>query len=494
MEPVDFNKAPQGATHFLRYDSGYVVWCCVIEDGPNGLPIVKEWDSFNEYWVPAIHGADYYYSIGMQWIDAPAPAPQAPAQPEAPKGATHRYDHAGSTAWYREVDGKLFVWRDGSWHAGAYKNIPELAASCMLGKLTSLVEDKGGPAEDDLTWLARNVDRKLALPDVTHISRAKRRGHVFGIFPHGAHPSAEPNWFTKAQWLARRAELQNKPSWADAPEWAQWLAQDESGFWYWYALRPTHPGMKSWWPEPATENNQCGKGEVLGDWRDTLERRPEKSRAELEVELVNVVEAVLRPDDSFLSPANSHFKLRAAFSVMRANPDRCDTEAVDAVYKLSRELLIQRDALPGDLSSKALVAASAIQLLRNEPHMFSANELADLHQLCDAELTKRDAAVCGGQKYLDAHWFERGELPPVGAKCLVKMWDRNWATMTIKGYHENTVWAGTNLCSLDKAEFRPFHPNHDSLREVLEQHTLLPEKIGPLTDAILAAGFKRGEA
>ncbi|MGL5219614.1 MAG: hypothetical protein ACRC8G_09070 [Plesiomonas shigelloides] len=34
-----------------------------------------------------------------------------------------------------------------------------------------------------------------------------------------------------------------------------------------------------------------------------------------------------------------------------------------------------------------------------------------------AELTKRDATVCGGQKYIDATWHERGELPPVGVEC-----------------------------------------------------------------------------
>ena len=29
-----------------------------------------------------------------------------------------------------------------------------------------------------------------------------------------------------------------KPSWDDAPEWAQWLAMDESGRWWWYEFKP----------------------------------------------------------------------------------------------------------------------------------------------------------------------------------------------------------------------------------------------------------------
>jgi hypothetical protein len=29
-----------------------------------------------------------------------------------------------------------------------------------------------------------------------------------------------------------------KPSWKDAPSWAQWLAMDQGGSWYWYEVEP----------------------------------------------------------------------------------------------------------------------------------------------------------------------------------------------------------------------------------------------------------------
>ena len=29
-----------------------------------------------------------------------------------------------------------------------------------------------------------------------------------------------------------------KPSWSDAPEWANWLAKDRGGEWYWYENEP----------------------------------------------------------------------------------------------------------------------------------------------------------------------------------------------------------------------------------------------------------------
>lgn len=141
------------------------------------------------------------------------------------------------------------------------------------------------------------------------------------------------------------------------------------------------------------------------------------------------------------------------------------------------------------LNPATLPDGRVIDLLRTSVDHFSANELADLHQLCDAELTKRDAAVCGGQKYIDAHWFERGELPPVGIVCQAKLWDRDWATMTIKGYHENTVWAGTSLCSLDKAKFRPIPSERDVLLSVIVEEMNHYDTDGKLADAILAAGF-----
>ena len=62
--------------------------------------------------------------------------------------------------------------------------------------------------------------------------------------------------------------MNEKPRWEDAPEWAQWLAMDEDGDWYWYEKEP-EPGWKSWAPRK-------GKTTVAGetDWEKTLEQRP----------------------------------------------------------------------------------------------------------------------------------------------------------------------------------------------------------------------------
>lgn len=39
-----------------------------------------------------------------------------------------------------------------------------------------------------------------------------------------------------------------KPSWNDAPEWAQWLAMDEDGEWFWFESEPQLEGG-SWFSQ-----------------------------------------------------------------------------------------------------------------------------------------------------------------------------------------------------------------------------------------------------
>ena len=71
----------------------------------------------------------------------------------------------------------------------------------------------------------------------------------------------------------------NKPSWHDAPDWAEWLAQDQSGSWWWYDKKPVSGG--SMFLEcSGGEHAQTAKGEYAPNpnWRETLERRPESDK------------------------------------------------------------------------------------------------------------------------------------------------------------------------------------------------------------------------
>lgn len=129
--------------------------------------------------------------------------------------------------------------------------------------------------ETDLDWLARHVH---VWPD------GKREALV--CYPRNVDTLiwscvlSNTGWITKEQWLARRAELQNKPSWKDAPDWAGWLAQDEDGVWYWHQNEPGQNGEDvnncRYWLSHGESDIADGGGELLGDWHDTLEKRPEQ--------------------------------------------------------------------------------------------------------------------------------------------------------------------------------------------------------------------------
>ncbi|MGL4752201.1 MAG: DUF3310 domain-containing protein [Aeromonadaceae bacterium] len=123
----------------------------------------------------------------------------------------------------------------------------------------------------DLDLLARNV----------HVWPYERQAHCYVMTGSGGKKelsaSASSPFFSKFtldQWLARRAELQNKPSWKDAPEWAQWLAHDARGYWWWHSDEPTK--MSSLCYSGGGKHMMQCKGHILGDWRDTLEKRPEQ--------------------------------------------------------------------------------------------------------------------------------------------------------------------------------------------------------------------------
>ena len=125
--------------------------------------------------------------------------------------------------------------------------------------------------ETDLDWLVRNVH---VWPAGDHqpwgyVYWKEGERHVSGNCITVIQPCVK---IDRSDWLSRRAELQNKPSWEDAPEWAEWLAQDEDGEWKWLAGLPGKY-VDGW---TAVKIKGCCKGIALGDWRDTLEKRPEQ--------------------------------------------------------------------------------------------------------------------------------------------------------------------------------------------------------------------------
>jgi hypothetical protein len=69
----------------------------------------------------------------------------------------------------------------------------------------------------------------------------------------------------------------SKSIWKHAPDWAEWLAMDESQYWYWFEEKPimqthfwTNRGNSRWLlaAEPSKQS-------ITFKWDETLEKRPE---------------------------------------------------------------------------------------------------------------------------------------------------------------------------------------------------------------------------
>jgi hypothetical protein len=66
-------------------------------------------------------------------------------------------------------------------------------------------------------------------------------------------------------------KLDNKPDWKNAPDWANYLAQDASGSWAWFENKPVAIPA-SMWVSDGAERIQT----VVKNWKETLESRPKK--------------------------------------------------------------------------------------------------------------------------------------------------------------------------------------------------------------------------
>jgi len=125
----------------------------------------------------------------------------------------------------------------------------------------------------DLDWLARNVHHWGSDHARTISYSTEFGGERYGDgLPYPK--------YTKAQWLARRAELQNKPSWDDHPD-AKCFVQDGYGNWLKNTLTSCAEVISDFWRATPSDGFVfiCA-GTILGDWRDTLEKRPEQAKFE----------------------------------------------------------------------------------------------------------------------------------------------------------------------------------------------------------------------
>lgn len=161
--------------------------------------------------------------------------------------------------------------------------------------------------EEILTWVARNVHKWVDAHQIAGNQLEFAYNSASFWEDRIDFTGCAVRTITRDQWLARRAELQNKPSWKDAPEWANWIAQSpsdgSSGIWCFFAGEPTDKVDGIW--ACSTGKALTGRsGLLLGDWRDTLEQRPFEP-------FVSVEDAPITAH-SILEAAGGHMRDRAA--------------------------------------------------------------------------------------------------------------------------------------------------------------------------------------
>ena len=61
----------------------------------------------------------------------------------------------------------------------------------------------------------------------------------------------------------------SKPKWKDAPDWANWLAQNADGGWCWFEKEPYASLGKNW-----IGGGMSTKVVVIDNWHDIIEKRP----------------------------------------------------------------------------------------------------------------------------------------------------------------------------------------------------------------------------
>ncbi len=61
----------------------------------------------------------------------------------------------------------------------------------------------------------------------------------------------------------------NTPDWKDAPEWANWLAMDADGRWFWYKDKP-EAGHSTF----ITQTQVWEATPIKPDWKETRQQRP----------------------------------------------------------------------------------------------------------------------------------------------------------------------------------------------------------------------------
>lgn len=123
-----------------------------------------------------------------------------------------------------------------------------------------------------------NRDENLTEAAMKHFPWGTAHGHIIPVSSVGpwrgynnlAFPDSDA--ISKEEWLQRREELINCPPDSEAPEWAEWRAQDSDGAWCWYKNSPELRSEGFYAEREDFELARSGAVPNGRRWQDTLTR------------------------------------------------------------------------------------------------------------------------------------------------------------------------------------------------------------------------------
>lgn len=124
----------------------------------------------------------------------------------------------------------------------------------------------------DLEWLARNVDLKL-INNAEYVSKYEDP-HLPSAAYYGSKEFIPSKALTVTQVLAERERLINRPKFEDHPD-AKCFVQNIDGEHYKHINTEKVLAISDEWKSGEFGWCYVQKGEVIGDWKDTLMVRPE---------------------------------------------------------------------------------------------------------------------------------------------------------------------------------------------------------------------------
>lgn len=351
---------------------------------------------------------------------------------------------------------------------------------------------------DDLDWLARNVHEWPG---------GDRQPWCYVYFKCGER-AVSGNCITviepcvrieKCAWLARRAELQNKPGWA-GHQWPQ-IFQNEDG--HWFGARAgwdfkSHIGG-GWKGEGVSLLRDDGEylqsGEILGDWRDTLERRPvDLSEPAVTERLTEATKTVLAAVPNLLGEQFKFERNTKPVSVSNeimqldqpvAVADTGDAGSANAWRSLHE--WIEDEANNPQMALMKQVSAELHNDGCHSAWIHVSRFIEALFERIDDLETMTDSipGIHDEQPWPDATWYERGELPPVGTKCEYRLSTTSpWYSCEIKyvirddGVVMMREDGFEQFCSINSklqpVSFRPIRTERDDAIEAMKDHCPYP--------------------